>query len=115
MRIITKVDVPEGDGCFFGDGEYDSRWLLNRIVEKGYIPIIKPGKISAGGYGAQVRDEEFDEETYKHRSVCEGFFGALTNWFGSHVPCYLIETTITRIALRVISYALRIILRIIMG
>jgi hypothetical protein len=99
-------------GYLFGDGEYDSKQLLNKIAEQGYLPIIKPRKISAGGFGSRIRDRLFNDEIYKRRSVCEGFFGAMTNWFGDRVPCFLDETTITRILLRVLAYALRIILRI---
>ncbi len=104
--------MPEGMGYFFGDGEYDSKQLLNKIDDRGYIPIIKPGKISASGFGSKIRDRLFNEEIYKRRLVCEGFFGALTNWFGDRAPCLLIESTITRILLRVLAYALRILLRI---
>ncbi len=43
---ITKVTVPEGMGYFFGDSEYDSNQLLNKIVDRGYLPIINPRKIS---------------------------------------------------------------------
>jgi len=99
-------------GYFFGDSEYDSKQLLNKIVDRGYLPIIKPRKISPGGFGSKIRDRLFKDEIYKRRSVCEGFFGALTNWFGDSVPCFLDETTITRTLLRVLAYALRILLRI---
>ena len=40
-----------------------------------------------------MRDKSYDGETYKKRSVCEGFVGALTNWFGEDVPCSLDNTT----------------------
>ncbi len=85
---------------------------MNKIVDKGYMPMIKPRKISAGGFGSKIRDRIFNREIYKHRSVCEGFFGALTNWFGDRIPCFLEETTMARILLRVLAYALRIMLRI---
>ncbi len=78
------------------------------------MPVVKPRKLSASGFGANIRDELFDEELYEDRLICEGFFGALTNWFGKNVPCYLDATMITRIALRVICYSLRILLRIYM-
>lgn len=104
--------MPEGSGYLFGDGEYDSREFLNKVVDKGYMPMIKPRKISASGFGSKIRDRIFNREAYKHRSVYEGFFGALTNWFGDKIPCFLEETTITRILLRVLAYALRILLRI---
>ncbi len=99
-------------GFFFGDSEYDSKQILNKIVDRGYLPIIKPRKISAGGFGSRIRDRLFNDEIYRRRSVCEGFFGALTNWFGNSIPCFLDETTITRILLRMLAYALRILLRI---
>jgi len=98
-------------GYLFGDREYDSKPFLNKIDERGYLPIIKPKKISASGFGSKIRDRLFNEEIYKRRSVCEGFFGAITNWFGDRVSCRLIETTITRILLRALAYALRILLR----
>ncbi|HPO89441.1 MAG TPA: transposase [Methanothrix sp.] len=110
-RIKSELTVPEGSGYLFGDGEYDSRKFLNDVVDKGYMPVIKPRKISAGGFGSRIRDRIFNSEIYKHRSVCEGFFGALTNWFGDRIPCFLEETTITRILLRVMAYALRILSR----
>ena len=78
------------------------------------MPVVNPGKRGASGFGASIRDELFDEDLYQDRLICEGFFGALTNWFGKNVPCYLDATTITRTALRVICYSLRILLRIYM-
>ena len=75
------------------------------------MPIIKSGKRNPKGFGARIRDKSYDGETYKKRSVCEGFFGALTNWFGEGVPCFLDNTTITGIGLRIVAYVLRILLR----
>jgi hypothetical protein len=48
---------------------------------------------------------------YRRRGVCEGFFGALTNWFGDSIPSFLRETAIARVLIRVACYALRILLR----
>ncbi len=86
--------------------------LSEQVVDRGYLPVIKPRKIKAGGYGARIRDRVFDREKYRRRGICEGFFGALTNWFGDRIPCFLRETTITRILLRVLCYTLRILLRV---
>ena len=77
--------------------------------------MVKPRKISASVWGSRIRDRLFNEEIYDDRAICEGFCGALTNWFGNRVPCFLRTTTITRVALRVISYALRILLRIVIS
>ena len=110
--MVSRLRVPKGNGFFYGDGEFNSKRFLNRIVHRGYLPVIKPRKRNPKGFGARIRDEIYDEEKYKERSVCEGFFGALTNWFGENIPCFLYNTTLTRIGLRVIAYALRLLLRL---
>ena len=84
---------------------------MNKIVSRGYLPIIKSRKWNPKGFGARIRDKSYDGETYKKRSVCEGFFGALTNWFGEDVLCFLDNITTTTIGLRIAAYALRILLR----
>ena len=92
--------IPRGEGNFYGDGEYDDKKVLNKVnkvVNFGYNPIIKRTKRGARGYGAKKRDEVFDEEVYKKRSICKGFFGALTNRFGGRLNTFLESTTITRI------------------
>ena len=59
--------------------------------------MIKKTKKGARGYGAKKRNEVFDEEVYKKRSICEGSFGALANRFGDRVNTFLESTTIIRI------------------
>jgi hypothetical protein len=48
------------------------------MASKGYMPIIRRGIASPGGYGARIRDRAYDETLYAYRSVGEGIFGALT-------------------------------------
>ena len=75
------------------------------------MPVIKPKKRNPNGFGARIRDKSYDGEMYQKRSVCEDFFGALTNWFGEGVSCFLDDTTMTRIGLRIVAYALRMLPR----
>jgi hypothetical protein len=56
------------------------------------LPIIKPKKRDPKGFGARIRDKSYGGETHKKWSICGVFFGALTNWFGKDVPCFL-DTT----------------------
>jgi hypothetical protein len=84
---------------------------LNKVVIRGYLPIIKPKKRNTNGFGAWIRDKSYDGEMYKKKSTCKGFFGALTNWFGEGVSYFLDNTTMTRIGLRIVAYALKILLR----
>jgi len=103
--------LPEGKGYFYADAAYDSRGVLNTVVDRGYVHV-KPRKNRAKGYGARIRDRIFNREKYRRRGICEGSFGALTNWFGDKIPCSLVETAVTRLLVRVACYALRILLRV---
>jgi hypothetical protein len=110
--MTSVLEVPYGEGFFYGDGEYNSKDFLDKIIIRGYLPIIRPKKRNPKSLGARIRDEIYDEEKYRERSICEGFFGALTNWFGGNVPCFLYKTTLTRICIRIVAYALRILFRL---
>ncbi|WP_456321626.1 hypothetical protein [Palaeococcus sp. (in: euryarchaeotes)] len=117
MRITTSENelielLPEGSGDFYADGAYDSKKALNTVVEKGYQPIVKRTENPPGGFGSRRRDEVFSVEEYKHRNPHEGFWGAFTTWFGDRMLCFLRETTVTRILLGVMCYALKILLRV---
>ena len=90
--------MPRGRGYFYA--AYDSRRVLNTIVDRGYLPRVKPRK----NRGIRI----FDKEKYKRREICEEFFGALTNWFENRIPCSLVKTAVTRLLVRVACYALRI-------
>ena len=49
---------------------------------------------------------------YRRRSVGEGLFGALSNWFGDRLKTTLEETSLTRIGAMIIAYQARIYIRI---
>jgi len=85
--------------------------VLNTIASKGYIPIVRRGIASPGGYGARIRDRAYDETLYAYRSVGEGIFGALTVEFGDRIKTKKRETIKTRILLRLIIYCLKITVR----
>ena len=95
----------------FGDGAFDAKPVLNTIASKGYIPMVKRGLASPGGYGARIRDRAYDESLYAYRSVGEGIFGALTVEFGDRIKTKKKESTETRILLRITIYCLKIIVR----
>ncbi len=76
------------------------------------MPIIKTKERNPKGLEAKVRDKIYDEYTCGERSICESFFNALTNWFGEVITCFLGCSTITRISLRTVAYAVRILLRL---
>ena len=80
------------------------------LASKGYIPIVRRGLASPGGYGARIRDRAYNESLYAYRSVGEGIFGALTVEFGGRIKTKKRESTETRILLRII-YCLKIIVR----
>ena len=69
VRMISKLRVPNGKGFFQGGGEYNSKRFLNKVVIRGYLPIIKPKKRNTNGFGAWIRDKNYDGEMYKKRSI----------------------------------------------
>ncbi len=87
---------------------FDAKPALNSLALKGYIPIVKPGKLSPGGYGARIRDRLFDESIYRLRGVGEGVFGALTVEFGDRIKTRRKESGKTRLLLRLAVYCLRV-------
>ncbi len=68
--------IPEGSGFALADGAFDAKKVLNELVGKGYLPVVKPAKRKPDGFGSKIRDLFFDESIYRYRSVGEGFFGA---------------------------------------
>jgi len=95
----------------FGDGAFDAKPMLNTIASKGYIPIVRRGLASPGGYGARIRDRAYNESLYAYRSVGEGIFGASTVEFGDRIKTKKKESTRTRILTRILIYCLKIIVR----
>jgi hypothetical protein len=77
-------DIPEGSGFMFADGAFDAKPVLNTIVSKGYLPMIKKGTTNPRGFGARIRDriKTKRKESFK-----------------------------TRVILRIIVYCLKIIIR----
>jgi hypothetical protein len=59
--------IPEGVGFMLGDGAFDAKPVLNTIVSKRYIPIIRRGLTSPRGYGARIRDKMYDESLCSYR------------------------------------------------
>jgi hypothetical protein len=103
--------VPSGSGFALADGAFDAKPVLNDLASKGYIPMVKPGKVSPGGYGARIRDGLFDQSTYRLRAVGEGVFGALTVEFGDRMKTRRREAAETRTLLRLVVYCLKILVR----
>ena len=110
---IEKPDLkfPQGEGYFYGDGEYDDKDTLNNIAKSNYKPMIKKTKRGCRGYGAKIRDKIFNKDEYNKRWICEGFFGALINKYSDKLNTSLLSTSITRIAVCVCVYALTMVLR----
>ncbi len=107
----SDLEFAYGEGYFYGNGEYDDKDTLNKIVKFNYKPIIKKTKRGSKGYGAKIRDKIFDKKEYKKRGICEGFFGTLINRFGDKLNTFLTSTSITRIAIWVCIYSLIMLLR----
>ena len=107
-HLRTLVD---GKGFLFADRWYEYEEFIRSVYRHGYKPVIKPNIWRVEGYWRNKARDEYDDELYKRRSVGEGLFGILSNWFGDRVKTMLRETTLTRIGARIIVYQVRIYMR----
>ena len=57
--------VPEGSGFALADGAFDAKKVLNELVEKGYLPVVKPTKRKPDDFGSKIRDMVFDGSIYR--------------------------------------------------
>jgi hypothetical protein len=85
--------------------------VLNNLASKGYIPIVKPGRMSPGGYGARIRDRIFNKSLYMLRGIGEGIFGALTVEFGDRMKTKINRSGETKLLLSIIVFCLKILVR----
>ena len=105
-------EIPKGKGYVLADGAYDGWHILNTVVKKNYLPMIKITKKNPRGFGARIRDNIFSKEIYRKRGIGEGIFAALSNQFGDRLKTKLPETTSTRILSRCLIYSAKIYLRL---
>ena len=108
---LTEL-LPEGSGNFYADGAYDSKKVLNTVVERGYRPIVKKTKNPRVVLAVRRGMKYFPRRSISTGILMRGFWGAFTTWFGCRVCCFLKGTTVTRILLGVMCYALKILLRV---
>lgn len=81
--------IPEGGGFALADGAFDTKKVLNELVWKGYLPIVKPTK---------------------RKAVGEGFFGALSVEFGERLKSRG-KSDKKRVLARNIVYCIKLALR----
>ncbi|WP_290899721.1 hypothetical protein [Ferroglobus sp.] len=102
--------IPEGNGFALADGAFDTKKVLNELVWKGYLPIVKSTKRKPDGLGSKIRDLFFDKSVYRYRSVGEGYFGALSVEFGDRLKSRG-KSDKARILARNVIYCIKIALR----
>ncbi len=104
------AEILEGSRSALTDGAFDAKKVLNELVKKGYVPIVKPTKRKPDGFGSKVRDLLFDESIYRYKSVGDGYFGALSVEFGDRLKSRG-KSDEARILARNIVYCIKIALR----
>ena len=103
-------EIPEGREFVLADGAFDAKKVLNDLLWKGYVPVVKPTKRKPDGFGSKIRDLFFDEDVYRYRSVGEGYFGALSVEFGERLKSRG-RSDETRILARNAIYCIKMALR----
>jgi len=114
-QSMAADKIREGSSFLLADRWYDDKQVLYKVVERGYLPLVRPRGYGARGKASMLRDKLWRDfrlrRLYKLRGVGEGFFGALALWFGQRLTAKKLEVVELRLALRCLLYNLRIWIR----
>ncbi len=98
------------------DAWYDDNDSLGIMFKRVYQPIIKLNKERFRGYhrhkARKLYMNPISNQKYRQRGRGESLYGSLTDEFGDRLKTSRINTSITRIGARVISYLVKIYIRI---
>jgi len=107
--------IDQGGGKLYADAGYDDNKSIGIIFGKGYEPVVCPNKSRWKGYFRKKARKIYNKFTnrlgYRQRGRGESCFGSLTNKFGDRLTTRNEQTIRTRIASRVISYQIRLLMR----
>lgn len=116
--VVAPVDeaVPEGTGKIKADAWYDEKKTIKALFDKGYVPIICPNKKRYSGFyrrkARKIYKMPENKLAYKQRGRGESVFGSLTNQFGNRFNARKTKVMKTRIASRVLSYQIKLLIRV---
>jgi len=116
--VVSGVDeaVPEGSGKVYADAWYDEIETIKILFKKGYTPIICPNKKRYRGYYRRIARKLYkmpeNRLGYRQRGRGESVFGSLTNYFGDRLNARRTSVMKTRIAIRILCYQIRLLIRI---
>ena len=75
--------IREGSSFLLADW-YDDKQVLYKVVERGYLPLVRPRGYGARGKASMLRDKLWRDfglrRLYKLRGVGEGFFSGFSFW-----------------------------------
>ena len=111
----VKEAVPKGTGKIKADAWYDEIETIKTLFKLGYIPIICPNKGRYSGFYRRKAREIYklpeNRLAYRQRGRGESLFGSLTNEYGDRLNAKNVIAIQTRIASRILSYQIKLLLR----
>lgn len=116
-RVAAPVQeaVPEGSGDALADAWYDEIETIKALLWKGYQPIICPNKNRIRGYYRRIARKIYrlrrNRLAYRQRGRGESLFGSLTNQYGDRLHARKVVVIQTRIASRILSHQIKLLLR----
>lgn len=115
MLLLQKKQLIQEGGKLYVDAGYDDNKSIEIMFEKGYEPVVCPNKSRWKGYYGKKARKIYNKFTnrlgYRQRGLGESCFGSLTNKFGDRLKTTNKQATKIRIASRVISYQLKLLMR----
>lgn len=114
-KAVDNVLV-EGSGDLLCDAWYDDNESMGIMFRRGYIPYVSPNTGRWRGHwrhkARRLYMHPFGRQKYRQRGCGESPYGSLTDEFGDRLKTRRIDATITRIGARIITYLVKIYMRI---
>ena len=116
VRDPVNECLPKGNKILYADAWYDDNKALGVMFKKGYVPVVCPNKMRSRGYyrkrARKIYNQPVHRLGYRQRGRGESVFGSLTNRYGNRLNTRNKSATQTRIAARVLSYQIKILIRV---
>jgi len=114
-KAVNNVLV-EGSGDLLCDAWYDDNDSLKIMFKRGYTPYVSPNTGRWRGHwrhkARRLYMHPFGRQKYRQRGRGESPYGSLTDEFGDRLKTRRIDAMMTRIGARVITYLVKIYMRI---
>jgi hypothetical protein len=114
-KVVSNVLI-EGNKDLLCDAWYDENDSMGMMFKRGYTPYVSPNTGRWRGYwrhkARKLYMHPVGRQKYRKRGRGESTYGSMTDEFGDRLKTSRVDATITRIGARIITYLVKIYMRI---